>query len=100
MTPMSGDLPEHVAAVLDATKRFASTQPHIVAVALVGSWARRAGRPDSDVDLVILSSEPSRLLAADDWHERIHPEAELVRMDDYGAIQERRLRFRVASRLR
>jgi uncharacterized protein (TIGR02569 family) len=59
----------------------------------VGSWARGAARPHSDVDLVILSSEPSRLLAARDWYERIHPEAELVRMDDYGAIQERRLRL-------
>ena len=38
---------------------WAASQPDIVAVGLAGSHARGAARPDSDVDLVILSTDPA-----------------------------------------
>lgn len=37
------------------------------AIALVGSWARGEARCDSDVDVVLLTTDPSRYLMTDDW---------------------------------
>ena len=47
---------------LAAVKRWAEQQPDIQGVLLVGSYARGAARPDSDVDLVILTTSPKRYL--------------------------------------
>jgi len=63
-----------------------------VAVALVGSWARGAGRAGSDVDLVVLAREPGRLLSESSWFGVFGSGATLVRSGDFGVIQERRLR--------
>lgn len=49
---------------LSAVVQWASAQPDIVAVALVGSHARGTAKPTSDVDLVILTSCPQRYLQA------------------------------------
>ena len=63
-----------------------------MAVALVGSWARGAGRAGSDVDLVVLAREPGRLLSEGSWFGVFGSGATLVRSGDFGVIQERRLR--------
>ena len=86
-------LPAHVLAVLDAARMLAVEKPDVVAIALVGSWGRGAGRPDSDVDLVVLTHRPTPLLETDDWYQVFGPQAVLVRSADFGAIQERRLRL-------
>jgi len=39
---------------------WASSQPDILGVALVGSFARNAATTTSDVDLVILARDPQR----------------------------------------
>lgn len=59
------------------------------AIALVGSWAYDAPDADSDVDVVLLSSEPSRYVEREDWLEDIAA-ASLVRTQSWGAITERR----------
>ncbi len=56
---MTGE-PGRAAQVSDLTGRvvrWAAARPDVVAVALVGSWARGAARPDSDVDLVVLTRD-------------------------------------------
>jgi predicted nucleotidyltransferase len=55
---------------LSAFVQWASAQPDIVAVALVGSHARGTAKPTSDVDLVILSTCPERYLQATEWATR------------------------------
>lgn len=45
-------------AILRLTASWAATQPGILGLALVGSWARDAARPDSDIDLMLLTSDP------------------------------------------
>jgi predicted nucleotidyltransferase len=39
----------------------------IVGIALMGSWARRGARPDSDVDLVLVVSDPARSIGDLSW---------------------------------
>ena len=87
LLPLSMD----VAAVIRRMQRLAFEVPEIVAVGLVGSWARTEARADSDVDLIVLTTAPSALLNAEGWHSRVHPDATLIRSNDFGAIHERRL---------
>ena len=84
--PAHGDTPHHERAV-----KLGRSEGEIVAVGLVGSWARAEARADSDVDLIVLTTAPSALLNADGWHSRVHPDATLIRSNDFGAIHERRL---------
>ena len=88
------DLPANVREVLAATDLLRESVPEIVAIALVGSWARSAGRPDSDVDLVVLTPQPDVLLSEDatSWFSVFGEGVELVRSEDFGLLQERRLR--------
>jgi len=92
-TDSAASLPPEIRSVVAATLRLAHDKPSIAAVALVGSWAPGAGRPDSDVDLVLLTTAPEELLGTDDWFGAIRPRARLIRAEDFGAIQERRLRL-------
>jgi predicted nucleotidyltransferase len=45
---------------------WAKAQPHIHALALCGSYARREQRPDSDIDFLVLSATPARF-KTDEW---------------------------------
>jgi uncharacterized protein len=85
--------PDAVADALAGVRRLPAFKPDIVAIGLVGSWARGDGRTDSDVDVVVLTTSPQSLLETDDWYSLIHPKAVLVRAEDFGAVQERRLRL-------
>jgi uncharacterized protein len=53
---------------------WASRRPDIRGLALAGSWARGAARPDSDIDLILLVNEPETFRYRDwpddiPWHE-------------------------------
>jgi hypothetical protein len=47
--------------------RWAETRQDIVGVAVVGSFARGAPSPASDIDLVVLTTEPAEYLAHTEW---------------------------------
>jgi len=51
---------EPIRDFLDAFVHWASDQPDVQAIALVGSYARGAARYDADIDLVILTDQPSK----------------------------------------
>lgn len=53
--------------LLERIAGWAAAQPDLVAVAVVGSRARGTARPDSDLDLVILSATPERYIDGEDW---------------------------------
>ena len=82
-----------VEALLDGARAWAAERPDVAAVALVGSWARGAPGRGSDVDLVVLTSDPSVYTEREDWIEGLAPGGELVRTEDWVAIVERRLRL-------
>ena len=53
--------------LLATVERWAAAQPDVVGLALVGSYARNAARADSDVDLVLLTTDATRYLADPQW---------------------------------
>lgn len=76
---------EHIKDFLNAFTGWASTQPDILAVALVGSYAREAGKEDSDIDLVVLTNDPRRYVENTDWLKRFG-EIEKQQTEDYGKV--------------
>ena len=70
---------------LSAVVQWASAQLDIVAVALVGSYARGTAGPASDVDLVILTSCPQRYLRFTDWAATFGPIATQT-TEDWGKV--------------
>jgi uncharacterized protein len=72
---------------------WAESRGDLAAVALVGSWARKEPRADSDVDLVLLTDDPQSYTQNDDWIQELAPAATLVRVGEWGVVTERRLRL-------
>jgi predicted nucleotidyltransferase len=62
-------------AVIDDVGHWAVGESRVLAVALVGSYARSAERMGSDVDILILSDEPDRLADAG-WFQTLRPRAD------------------------
>jgi uncharacterized protein len=56
-----------VSDFLDRVTDWGAHQPAIIAVALVGSYARGEARPDADIDVVLLCEEPHTFLADTFW---------------------------------
>jgi predicted nucleotidyltransferase len=66
----AGDEGSGFEELLDAVAAWAAGDPRIAAVALVGSVARGTARPDSDLDLVVLSEAAHSLLQDPTWLDR------------------------------
>lgn len=77
--------PESFERFLDDFSHWAYEQPDIQAVALVGSYARNAATPASDVDLVILTQEPGRYLDDLAWTQ-LFGETRRRQREDYGRL--------------
>jgi predicted nucleotidyltransferase len=74
-----------IESLLRDVRAWASSESLVEAVALVGSHARGDARPDSDVDLVLLSSEPEALLREREWLTRFGV-VESVVSEDWGRV--------------
>ncbi len=70
---------------LSRIRDWAAAQPDIQAVLLVGSYARGAARPDSDVDLVILTGAPDRYLDPAAFPAAAGPAERWIK-EDWGAV--------------
>lgn len=70
---------------LNAFVAWASDQPDVQAIALVGSYARGAARDDSDIDLVILTDQPHEYLDEIAWIARFGV-VEKHQAEDYGKL--------------
>jgi hypothetical protein len=71
---------------------WARRRSDVKGLALVGSYARGAARPDSDVDLVLLTDDPAPYLNDDKWLTALTP-AMMMRTKRWGAVVERRFRL-------
>jgi len=78
--------------LMRALRAWAEAEPSVEAVALVGSHARGDARPDSDVDLIVLSAEPARLLHDRDWVTRFGP-VQSASLEDWGRVTSLRVRY-------
>ena len=81
--------PDQAKALTDAVARWVEARPDLKALALVGSWARNAARPDSDIDLLVLADDPSVYRAKRDWLAPALPQPFRVlseRVVDYGVV--------------
>jgi predicted nucleotidyltransferase len=82
-----------VSDFLDCVTDWAAHQPTIAAVALVGSHARGAARPDSDIDLVLLCEELHAFLADTSWIHRFG-EVRTCHTEDWGMVTSLRVHYR------
>ena len=84
---------EKVNTFLSKFVSWASKQDFILGVSLVGSYARGTARPDSDVDLVILSNQPTKLLTDNQWLSNF---GEIVsnKHGDYGLVQSKHILYK------
>ncbi|RKT09644.1 nucleotidyltransferase-like protein [Streptomyces sp. 1114.5] len=77
-----------VQEVIDRITRWATTRRDIVGLLLVGSYARNAARPDSDIDIVLLTTDQTQYFN-NTWADELAL-GELVRTQAWGPITERR----------
>ena len=68
---MSSPQTEKVELILTEVVRWARNYADIYAISLVGSWARGTARIDSDIDLIVLSSNPSSFRKNKTWLDQI-----------------------------
>ena len=80
---------EEVEALLRRVSDWVAARPDVRALGLVGSWAYGAPREDSDVDLVLLTSDPATYVDDDGWLRQLGA-VRLVRTATWGPVTERR----------
>lgn len=85
---------ERVNSILKQVSQWAACRDDLVAVALVGSWARQTARVDSDIDLMFLTDNPASFRQNDRWMNEIHWAVVDAKVNewkdkDYGAIWSR-----------
>lgn len=74
--------------IVDRITRWAANRQDIVGLLLVGSYARNTARPDSDIDIVLLTTDQTQYFN-NTWANELAL-GELVRTQAWGPITERR----------
>lgn len=69
---------------------WATQRSDVRAVALVGSWARDQGRPESDVDLVVLTAAGEEYVSTEAWAHALGA-VSVLWTRRWGVVTERRL---------
>jgi predicted nucleotidyltransferase len=80
---------EEVEQFLASVLAWARQRRDVRAVALVGSWAYGRPRPDSDVDVVLLTEAPAKYIEGEDWLDGLGG-TRLIKTQNWGPITERR----------
>ncbi|GGV04699.1 nucleotidyltransferase domain-containing protein [Kitasatospora aureofaciens] len=75
--------------VIDRITRWARDREDVVGLLLVGSCARNAARPDSDIDIVLLTTDEPRYLDEAAWAGELGL-GELIHTQAWGPITEKR----------
>jgi hypothetical protein len=91
------DLMMDIEGLLNAIVNWGQAQGTVRAIALVGSYARQTARPDSDVDVVILTTNPVDFHAVE-WVYEINWDAAGQRVQSwedkhYGVLWSRHIRL-------
>lgn len=78
--------------VADRAAAWAAKDPRVRGACMVGSWARGAGTLDSDVDIILLVTEPLVFAETDAWLKGLGAPP-VVRRKQWGVVTERRVRL-------
>ena len=89
---MSPAVTERVAQLILEVQAWAASRPDVRGVALVGSYARGTARPESDVDLVLLSAAPRDLSEDARWLERLG-EVSRIEREAWGRVTSLRVYY-------
>ena len=92
-TSLTVETESSVCKFLYCVTDWALCQPTISGVALVGSHARREARPDSDIDLVLVCSDPQVFLSNTSWLSRFG-EVVTCQTEDWGLVTSLRVVYR------
>jgi hypothetical protein len=71
---------------------WAADHPAVRAAALVGSWARGAAHAGSDIDLILIVTDPADFLQQAAWLNTFGV-VERVMREDWGLVQSRRVYY-------
>ena len=93
-----------VERICRAIATWADRESRIDAVALVGSWARNEAHADSDIDLMILTSDPEQFFHSNIWfHSILWQEFNLQLVSHYdrvyGVVKSRHFCFQDRQRI-
>ncbi len=66
----------------------------ILCILLVGSYARNEQRPDSDIDLVVISKDKTKMINTYEWINIIGKTDSEVKIENYGEITSLRTNFK------
>jgi predicted nucleotidyltransferase len=87
-----------VDSVVDHVVRWATLRADIRGLLLIGSHARGTAKPHSDVDLVLLCSEPARYVKNIAWTSDLG-EVERVEREDWGKVHSVRVFYRMGREI-
>jgi predicted nucleotidyltransferase len=76
---------DHITDFLNELVHWAASQPEVKAVGLVGSYAREAASPDSDIDIIILAEDPGEFIKNTDWLKSFGLIKKML-VEDYGRV--------------
>lgn len=88
--PPGADRIREVERLVETIRAWACGREDVRAVATVGSWARGAADADSDLDVVLLTDEPSRYVESEEWARELGGTA-VIKTQPWGVLTERRL---------
>jgi predicted nucleotidyltransferase len=82
----------YILEFLNSVIVWATNQPGISGVALVGSHARGEAGPDSDIDLVLLCTDPQMFLSDTSWVQGFG-EVDTHQTEDWGMVTSLRVHY-------
>lgn len=77
---------------LDRIKQWAEIRPDIMGLALVGSYARNEAKADSDIDLVLIASQPQKFINNPGWIKELGP-VRSYEVEDWGLVTSLRVYY-------
>jgi predicted nucleotidyltransferase len=89
---LTNEIDLNVRAFLQSVVEWAKNEPDLMALALVGSHARGEASPESDVDLILLLSNPKEYLNDRDWISEFGEPRHIVH-EDWGKVTSLRVLY-------
>ena len=92
VTKLPDGLPFEVTNFLEQLRTWARGEPDLIAIALVGSQARGEATPESDIDLVLIFTDPEPILIHRDWIS-IFGQPDLIEVEHWGKVTALRVSY-------